>query len=667
MPRFAYTSDTIARLAKLLDASIKTPSPSYSERMLSRNSPRYLNTLKSWGNDLSPEAVRGLVEQSGKGALEDYGLHLPENLRSYRGLVLPEGRSFEPVSSNIQSSTIDRGHAKDFSGLSDPESLEDGWRGQLARIAPGPRNMVIPNPFTGEDEYLIPRKAPFRILTPGAEDKDVIDVERMSKGGSIAESLAKLAKLLGRGSEEAAPAVERSAPVSSLSSPVLTDVPPGSGRSAPRDPRMEGLQSLVTNQPMDDGYYQWAVKKPNGQVHGAPFEFKGSALHVADGLNKQIPGHTVEAIPTDLSPLNRFTPQPRPVDPLKKMSAEEVDELMSRSGAGSFTDPGNGMAEGGSFDPVSSARERVSGQSSPGSPGVSGAIKDAVDALKSWMAGPRREIAAGREESIMRPAEESHADGGTTGVSTEHEQGHAGLLKRFGTRVAEQAYGLDDQGNPALGGRAWTKGQGGTPMGFLDEVTSIPHNLISLARTTRGLVDAPFAKHMPGYAQSQDNMLDSMDPQWSKDASDRLERLRQGMNRRFGVDEAQTFPEHMTDAAASLVSPVPAAGEGKAAGAAGRLIEMTMPVRPRTLKNFAQDATMMGGASTGIDALTQRLSRLRAQQTPQGGGTPVDPEHFSQDMGVNPGPQQNIRNNHQMVPLVASDGSIVFGVDPNTF
>lgn len=486
----------------------------------------------------------------------------------------------------------------------------------------------------------------------------------MPKLTSATEALAKLAKLLGRSSEEAAPAVERSAPVANLSSSPLTDVSSGSGRSVPRDPRMEGLQSLVTNQPMDGGYYQWAVKKPNGEVHGAPFEFKGSALHVADGLNRQLPGHTVEAIPTDLSPLDRFTPQQRQADPLQKMTPEQVDALMSKTGAGDYT----GMAEGGSFDPIASARERVSGQSSPGSPGVSGAIKDAVEALKSWMAGNRNEIQEGREASIMRPAEESHADGGTTGVSTEHEQGHAGLLKRFGTRVAEQAYGLDDQGNPALGGRAWTKGQGGTPMGFLDEVTSIPHNLVSLARTTRGLVDAPFAKHMPGYAQAQDNMLDSIDPQWSKDASDRLDRLRQGMNKRFGVDDAQNFPEHMTDAAASLISPIPAAGEGKAAGAAGRLIEMTMPVRPRSLKNFAQDATMMGGASTGIDALTQRLARLRAQQQQQqGGGTPVDPEHFSQDMGVDPGPQQNIHNNHQMVPLVASDGSIVFGVDPNTF
>lgn len=265
----------------------------------------------------------------------------------------------------------------------------------------------------------------------------------------------------------------------------------------------------------------------------------------------------------------------------------------------------------------------------------------------------------------MRPAEEDHADGGTVdGPSTEHE---SGLANRFLTRVKEQAYGLDANGQPALGGRAWTQGQGGTPMGFLDEVASVPHSLISLAKTTRGLADRGIAKHLPGYQQSSDAMFDAIDPQWSQDASGRLDQLRQAMNKANGVGDAHTLPEHLTDAAASLVSPIPALGDAKAAGAAGRLLEMTTPLRPRSLKNFAQDTAMMGGASAGVDALTQKLSRLQAQAQPQGGGNPVDPAQFSHDMGAQPEQTGNIHNNHQMIPLVASDGSIVYGVDPNTF
>lgn len=475
-----------------------------------------------------------------------------------------------------------------------------------------------------------------------------------AKGGDITSALAKLAKLLSRGSEQAAPAIDRS-----VSMPSLSDVSGGSGRSAPRDPRMEQLQSLVTNQPTDGGYNQWAVVKPNGETHGAPFEFKGSALHVADGLNRQLPGHTVQALPTDLAPLDRFTPRAPTVDPMRKATADEIDQLLS-----SGQSPG--MAEGGSFDPVSYAVQRVRGQSSPGSPGISGALRDALESLKSYFSGTQKQVAQDRDQAIMSQTED-HADGGTTGVSTDHEK--AGLGKRFGVRVMEQAYGLDDQGKPALGGRAWTQGQGGTPAGILDEVASVPHNLLNLMHTTRSL--DPIRKHLPGNAEGQaaeDSFFDRVDPQWSKDAADRLDRLRSSMNREYGVGEAHSFPEHMTDAAASLVSPVPMAAEGKEAGAAGRLLEMTMPLRPRTLKNAATDSAVLGGVGTGIDNLTQRLQRLRAQSDQQGGsGQQVDPEQFSHDMGVQPEDERPIHNNHEMVPLVGDDGNIVFGVDPKTF
>lgn len=440
----------------------------------------------------------------------------------------------------------------------------------------------------------------------------------MPKLASATEALSRLAKLLGKSTEQAAPAAEKAV--------------------------------------------QYAVVKPTGEVFGAPFQFRASANHIADGLNQRMPGHSVQEVPTDLAPLNQSAAPQGP-----KLSPEAVDDLMSSAGGGKFAEPGNGMAEGGEvgFDPVSSALERVRGSSSPGSPGVSGAVKDAVEALKSWMAGARGEVTSDREHSIMRQPDEAHAEGGTTGVSTDHED--SGLGHRFLTRVKEQAYGLDASGQPALGGRAWTEGQGGTPMGFLDEVASVPHSLISLAKTTRGLADRGIAKYLPGYQQSADSSLDAIDPQWSKDASGRLDQLRTAMNSKFGVGDAHTLPEHLTDAAASLVSPIPAMGDAKAAGTAGRLLEMTTPLRPRTLKNFGADTAMMGGANAGIDALTRRLSQLQAQAQPQGGGASVNPEQFSQDMGADPGPQQNIHNNHQMIPLVGRDGSIVYGVDPQTF
>lgn len=323
------------------------------------------------------------------------------------------------------------------------------------------------------------------------------------------------------------------------------------------------------------------------------------------------------------------------------------------------------MAEGGEvdqpFDPVSHARERVYPSSSPGSPGVSGAIKDAIEALQSYLTAGHAEIAEDRDQQIMRQAED-HADGGTVeGPSTEHER--AGLGKRFGVRVMEQAYGLDDKGEPAFGGRAWTKGQSGTPLGILDEITAAPHNLLSLLKTTRGL--DPLRKRL-GNPGLEDSLIDSIDPQWSQAAALRLDALRSAMNEKFNVGEAHSIPEHMTDAAASLVSPVPMTKAGEAAGPLKRLLEMTIPARPRTLRTFGTDTALLGGVTTGLDALTDRLSRLRAQAN-AGSGQPVDPRDFSQAMGVQPEESaQDIHNSHAMIPMVGEHGDIYYGVPPET-
>jgi hypothetical protein len=475
----------------------------------------------------------------------------------------------------------------------------------------------------------------------------------MAKGGEITSKLAKLMQLLKSAPQEAAPIARAAEP------PVSGKAFTPTGRSIPRDDEYERLQGLVTNQPTEAGQHQWAIVKPNGQVHGAPFDFKGSALRIANGLNESLPGHTVQALSVDSPELSRFVPRPDAnANPFKKATAQEIDALLSQGDKPA-------MAEGGqveAFDPVASARQRVS--SSPGSPGISGAIKDAVNALRSYlMTSTQNDVSEDKRQYIN--SQEGHADGGTIeGPSTEHEA-KAGLGKRFGVRLMEQAYGLDASGKPALGGRAWTKGQGGTPAGILDEITAAPHNLLSMVKSIRGLDPA---RRDPGYRGIQENIdsaIDRVDPQWSRDASDRLEQLRAGMNKQFGVGEAHSLPEHMTDAAASLVTPVPMTKAGESAGLIKRLLEMTTPLRPRTLKNFATDTAGLGVVGTGLDALTERLAKLHAQAGSQGGGASVDPSHFSQDMGLQP-EEHEVHNSHEMVPMVTEHGDIYYGVPPET-
>jgi len=472
-----------------------------------------------------------------------------------------------------------------------------------------------------------------------------------AKGGEIVSKLAKLAALLKGTPSEIGHSV---APLAEETGKAYT----ATGRSIPRDDQYERLQSLVTNQPTDAGAYQWAVKKPGGGIHGAPFDFKGSALRVADALNEGLPGHTVEALSIDNPAISRYamrTPDPN-ASAFRKLDQSQIDQLLSQGETPK-------MAEGGSFDPIESARERVRGSSSPGTPGISGAIKDAIAALRGYLLTPTQNQAAEDKRQYIDSQTEDHADGGTVeGPSTEHEQ--AGLGKRFGMRVAEQAYGLDENGQPALGGRAWTKTQGGTPMGLLDEITAAPHNILSLIKSVRGLDPARRNPTYRGYQEGIDSLIDKVDPQWSQDASDRLERLRSAMNQHFNIGEAHSLPEHMTDAAASLVTPIPMTKAGEEAGLLKRALEMVTPLRPRTVKNFATDTAVLGGLGTGIDALTQRLSHLRAQTGSPGGGTPVDPANFSRDMGLSE--DRPISNSHQMIPMVTEHGDIYYGVDPET-
>jgi len=137
------------------------------------------------------------------------------------------------------------------------------------------------------------------------------------------------------------------------------------------------------------------------------------------------------------------------------------------------------------------------------------------------------------------------------GVSSEAEP-----RARVATNLASLAYGLDAQGNPALGGRAWTPSQGGTPAGALDAVAATPHNLIALINKLNG----------PGPQGTSSPHL-----QWSDDAATRLSQLKQRLQKAAGVAPAQSLGETATDAVTdpALIAPMglaKVAGEGSALG-----------------------------------------------------------------------------------------------------
>jgi hypothetical protein len=135
---------------------------------------------------------------------------------------------------------------------------------------------------------------------------------------------------------------------------------------------------------------------------------------------------------------------------------------------------------------------------------------------------------------------------------------------RVAANLASLVYGLDAQGRPALGGRAWTSTQGGTPAGVLDALTAVPHNLVQLGKT----ID----KYLPG--QSNPTFWDSIDPSWSSDATRRLSQLRQRMQQSAGVAPAQSFGDEVTDIVTdpAMLAPMGAAKATDKAGALRRLL-----------------------------------------------------------------------------------------------
>lgn len=159
------------------------------------------------------------------------------------------------------------------------------------------------------------------------------------------------------------------------------------------------------------------------------------------------------------------------------------------------------------------------------------------------------------QSSIRRLADAARALDNPSGTDSNAEN-----RARAATNLASLVYGLDAQGQPALGGRAWTSTQGGTPAGALDALTATPHALIQLAST----VD----KYLPGKSNPQ--FWSSVDPQWSQDAAQRLSQLRQRLQQTAGVAPAKSLSDNVIDLATdpAMLAPL---GAAKIAGAGAPL------------------------------------------------------------------------------------------------
>jgi hypothetical protein len=162
---------------------------------------------------------------------------------------------------------------------------------------------------------------------------------------------------------------------------------------------------------------------------------------------------------------------------------------------------------------------------------------------------------------------------------------------RVATNLASLAYGLDAQGNPALGGRAWTRGQGGTPAGILDALSAVPHGLAQAGATISGIphrllqaaqaanASSPLQVVDPKTLEAVDRYLPgegaqkfwaSIDPQSSREAAQRLGQLKQRLQQAAGVAPPKSLEDVGLDAVTdpALVAPL---GVARVAGEAPML------------------------------------------------------------------------------------------------
>lgn len=231
---------------------------------------------------------------------------------------------------------------------------------------------------------------------------------------------------------------------------------------------------------------------------------------------------------------------------------------------------------------------------------------------------PNPPIITGEDQDTTKGGSTEHEDG--DGVSGSSLRWIADMARKFGvksmaedrarlaTGIAKQFYGLDEHGNPVLGGQAWLSSQHGTPPRILDQLAALPADL------------APIGTMLLRYGGKNINPNVTFNaPDWSKQAQQRLDQLDKRVKETTGVGDAHTLPEHIEDAAAMLATPLPAAKVAGEAPAAQRLLEFLTPVRPPTVGRYATDATAIGGLSASLDALARRLAERHTSQPTQEG------------------------------------------------
>jgi hypothetical protein len=146
---------------------------------------------------------------------------------------------------------------------------------------------------------------------------------------------------------------------------------------------------------------------------------------------------------------------------------------------------------------------------------------------------------------------------------------------RIASNLASLLYGLDAQGHPVFGGRAWTKSQGGTPMAALDAIAAVPHGAVQTAAELAHLADLGRQKLGLSGKSIPASFWASIDPSWSAQAAQRLARLRQQVQQTAGTGQDKSLEGQLIDAVVdpAVIAPLGVAGlAGK-----GSLLRKALP------------------------------------------------------------------------------------------
>lgn len=297
---------------------------------------------------------------------------------------------------------------------------------------------------------------------------------------------------------------------------------------------------------------------------------------------------------------NAFGPEAMPEDPYRQKTFENAIDLSDQQKIEQAKAAGVPVwRTGGSvdeFDHVGHAVHRLSFKKG-------GKVRKPV---KKDEGGPVPH--SGRLDDLAVEPELHDQDLSSSLASLSHALSFSPDLQRLGTGIAKQFYGLDKDGHVVLGGRAWTEGQGGTPMALLDQISSAPGSVIHIGNLLKNLAEKVGSSSMgiEGPAVDKIQKMVSPDmpvPDWATNASSRLEDLDRHVAATTGVKPAQGLKQNAEDMAAMMVTPIPMSGAVKEANAARRALEFVAPVRP-PLSRLPVDAGILGGVNDLVQNLT---------------------------------------------------------------